>query len=411
MLQLCAPSHGGYVDQQLSTPPRPAPRETRTVVHYVEAPHLGGVELWVASLASSEPMGDVRSVVILGCGYQLHDSQFQSYAERIERAGGTVLRAKKPGATGLISLLLDVLANIPRGALVAAVFNHSFSLKSMLVTGAISLIKQRPRSFVVVHMNYSDFKLGLVQRASIAASSVIARLTRFSFIGVSKKVLEFFSFVPDTHRQVISPGLDPSELREAMSLEPRRTTMRAGALALFFVGRLDRNKNPFLAVQTVKDLRERGYDVRLTIVGDGPARAALEALVAELTLEGHVDFRGFCPNVLNMLWAEADVAIHTSRSEAFGLLPVEAQALGIPVVAADTVAEEAVFWEEGVRRLSLNAPQRDWSDAVLELAGKRVTDSRELLWRFAKSSLCNSQVAAKYRRLLDQPGHGRWKSV
>lgn len=356
-------------------------------------------------------MSDLRPVVILGCGNQLAEAQFLSYERRIEQAGGLVVRAQNPGVSGMMRLLRDVLAGVPRGADIVAVFNHSFSLKSVLVTGAVSVLRHVPHRFVVVHMNYADFKLGLLQRLSIAASGLIARLTRFSFVGVSRKVLTFFGFVPHSQRQVISPGLDSGKLRQVLYSIPRHPATGVRALAMFFVGRLDHNKNPFLAVQTLRDLRERGHDVRLSIIGDGPARPELETLVSELGLVEHVDFRGFCSNVMDLLWQEADVAIHASRSEALGLFPVEAQALGVPVVAADTIAEEVVFWPEGVRRLSLDAPQRDWSNAVLELAGRRIIDPRELLERFATSAFCNDQVAARYRQLLDRPAQGRWKSV
>jgi glycosyltransferase involved in cell wall biosynthesis len=67
-------------------------------------------------------------------------------------------------------------------------------------------------------------------------------------------------------------------------------------------------------------------------IGDGTFRTQLDRLVAELGLDGRVVFAGDRPEVYD--WFDAmDVAVHASWGEAFGLVLVEAMALGTPVVA------------------------------------------------------------------------------
>jgi glycosyltransferase involved in cell wall biosynthesis len=79
-------------------------------------------------------------------------------------------------------------------------------------------------------------------------------------------------------------------------------------------------------------LVRRHPDLRFLIVGDGPERRTLEALVDERGLSGHVQFLGHREDVPALL-ASADAFVLPSRSEAFPNAVVEAMAAGLPVVA------------------------------------------------------------------------------
>ena len=71
----------------------------------------------------------------------------------------------------------------------------------------------------------------------------------------------------------------------------------------------------------------------LVLVGDGPERANVEALVASLGLAGRVAFLGERPD-LGPLFSQADLFLLPSEQESFGLAALEALASGVPVVAS-----------------------------------------------------------------------------
>ncbi|WP_110673698.1 glycosyltransferase [Salinicola sp. RZ23] len=79
---------------------------------------------------------------------------------------------------------------------------------------------------------------------------------------------------------------------------------------------------------------QSGIDEDLVIVGDGPKRASLEALAAELGVEERVHFVGARPNPYPWM-KNARLFVLTSRSEAFGNVMVESMICGTPCVAAD----------------------------------------------------------------------------
>jgi glycosyltransferase involved in cell wall biosynthesis len=79
-------------------------------------------------------------------------------------------------------------------------------------------------------------------------------------------------------------------------------------------------------------LRQSVPQASLYLLGDGPDRAAMEALAVELGLSGHAHFTGFIANPAAHL-AETDVFVLASRQEPAGLVLCEAREAGCAVVA------------------------------------------------------------------------------
>jgi D-inositol-3-phosphate glycosyltransferase len=146
---------------------------------------------------------------------------------------------------------------------------------------------------------------------------------------------------PDRIR-VVSPGVDPRRFHPRPRSEARsRLGLPSGPLALF-AGRLQPHKGPDVAVRAVGAATRLapGLDLRLVVVG-GPSGARsdevdrLRAVAREQGIPDRVTFLPAMPHdELRDAYAAADVVIMPSRSESFGLVALEAQACGVPVVAA-----------------------------------------------------------------------------
>ena len=99
------------------------------------------------------------------------------------------------------------------------------------------------------------------------------------------------------------------------------------------IGRLEPQKDMALALRTFAVLRAQ-RPARLTILGDGPDRARLEALSRRLGIAQDVAMPGFVGDVAQRL-SHAACLLMTSRYEGFPAVPVEALAADVPVVATD----------------------------------------------------------------------------
>ncbi|MFC4035773.1 glycosyltransferase family 4 protein [Streptomyces polygonati] len=118
---------------------------------------------------------------------------------------------------------------------------------------------------------------------------------------------------------------------------PDRPTVRpteGRRLRLLHAGRLDANKSTATAIDALA-LTSEGHD--LTVIGSGSELLALTSRAADLGLTDRIRFEPFMPR--EELWrrfADFDAFLFTTKQlEAFGLVAVEAQAHGLPVVYGD----------------------------------------------------------------------------
>jgi glycosyltransferase involved in cell wall biosynthesis len=180
------------------------------------------------------------------------------------------------------------------------------------------------------------FSRAIAKRLAAAAQVVVAN-SRFN----ANRLVE--SGFPADRVVTILNGLDLDLLHPLSASERQMVRSREGwasnEVVLCCVGRLVEWKGQHLAVEAAARLGERGARVRLVLIGDlgfdGPDYSArLRSQASTLGLDGQVVFTGFRDDA-QQLMAASDVVLHTSIwPEPLGLTPMEAQALGVPVVAS-----------------------------------------------------------------------------
>jgi rhamnosyl/mannosyltransferase len=125
----------------------------------------------------------------------------------------------------------------------------------------------------------------------------------------------------------------------------------------------------------------------LVLVGDGPDRPALEAEAARLGVSDRVVFPGKLPHALDLvpyyLAADAFWFPSNARSEAFGLVQVEAMATGCPVINTE-IPHSGVAWVSPHEQTGLTVPVNDPS--ALASAARRLVEEPGLRARLASSA-------------------------
>jgi glycosyltransferase involved in cell wall biosynthesis len=102
-------------------------------------------------------------------------------------------------------------------------------------------------------------------------------------------------------------------------------------LRLICVSRIAPNKRVDHAIRAMKCLTDRSVPARLTIVGDGESKPALEQLTKTLGLADRIRFTGqLSEEQKNGELRRAHFLIHTSLREGWGLNVIEANAMGTP---------------------------------------------------------------------------------
>jgi colanic acid/amylovoran biosynthesis glycosyltransferase len=138
---------------------------------------------------------------------------------------------------------------------------------------------------------------------------------------------------------VIPIGLDTIKFKA----KPKQIN-KSKTIKLITVGRLIQLKGQEYAIEAVKLLLESNYNVEYTIVGHGLNFNYLKELIQKYNLEDYVKFEGeSSQQKIIQLLKSSDIFImpstydnKTMRREAFGLVSIEAQAIGLPVIGFDS---------------------------------------------------------------------------
>jgi len=127
-------------------------------------------------------------------------------------------------------------------------------------------------------------------------------------------------------------GVDSREFTPARRSAALRTAWGAdaGTPVVMYAGRVSREKNLAVLPETEARLQAAGLSHRLVIVGDGPMRGELQALLPSAVFTGAVPHDRM-PEYL----ASADVFAFPSRTDTAGNVVLEAQACGLPAVVTD----------------------------------------------------------------------------
>jgi glycosyltransferase involved in cell wall biosynthesis len=146
-------------------------------------------------------------------------------------------------------------------------------------------------------------------------------------------------------RRIPNP-VDVADVRLKAAEEPEQRDLLSGTMPVILgVGRLARQKNFGLLIRAFSRLRKE-RPARLLLLGSGPERERLESLVAALSLEEDVLMPGMVRNPFPYM-ARADVFALSSEEEGFGLVLVEAMAIGLPIVATRCPGGPSEILEEG----------------------------------------------------------------
>ncbi len=187
-------------------------------------------------------------------------------------------------------------------------------------------------------------------------------------------------------------GPPKRDVRAELGLSPQEKL-------LLCAGRLSREKNVSFVLRAFRRVLAHRRDVRLVIVGDGPARAELEQEAQALELGDRVIFTGYRPwDALVDYYKTADLFVYGSKTETQGIVFTEAQAAGLPVVAVGEMgALEAV--QDGVTGILTPEDEDAFAQAVLKLLQDEALYSK--MSRAAREISERNSVQRSAERLLE----------
>ena len=220
----------------------------------------------------------------------------------------------------------------------------------------------------------------------------------------------------------VPPGVDLATFHPADRRIARQSLgIRPDALVLLFVGRLQPLKAPDVLLRAAAELIRRDPSLadRLQVLVVGaPSGNGLAAPDAYVQLAGQLGISEavrFCPpadrQTLARYYNAADLTVVPSHNESFGLVALESQACGTPVVAAAVGGLPTAVLDQHTGRLVDGHRTDDWADALRSLltdparravlAGAARAHAERFSWRHTADELlaCYRDAMADHRSL------------
>lgn len=318
----------------------------------------GGAERQIVNtLIGLSDSGQCESVALLA-EYIEHAPQLDFFLHELESQGIEVAQVEHAvtladdGLSSLAPAIAEMAADLP-GTILEEILNligefrtrrpgivHAWQDSTSIKAGIAALIAGVPRIVLasrnVIPQNFSYYRdyMHPAYRALSTLESVV--FLNNSAAGATDYTR--WLGLPADRFIVVRNGVDLSDLRRVGDDVSRNYRQSLGippdARVVGSVFRFWPEKRPTLWLQSAKILADRHPDVHFLIIGDGPMRGEMEAYIRAHELSGRVHLPGARPEVATPLSA-MDVFVLTSEFEGTPNVVLEAQWLGLPVVATD----------------------------------------------------------------------------
>ena len=181
-----------------------------------------------------------------------------------------------------------------------------------------------------------------------------------------------------------------------------------GQTLLLYAGRLAREKNTQTLVRAFELLRQGDQNkFHLVVIGDGPQRNKVQKLQRRI---GNVSWLSYCSDSVDLAryYRAADLFVHPGVQETFGLVALESQACGTPVVGIRGSYMDGIICHDQKSWAQKNSPDaladaiEEFSARKLSALGKTAAGTTERLYswpRVFEELFCiYREVRANYRR-------------
>ncbi|MGE4395774.1 MAG: glycosyltransferase family 4 protein [Methanobacteriales archaeon] len=157
--------------------------------------------------------------------------------------------------------------------------------------------------------------------------TLTTRLTKHN-IAVSEKTRQDLLNMGIDNIELIPNGVD---LKKIKKIKP--SSLESDVI---FAGRLLKHKNIDILIKAISILKKEYPDIKCIIIGEGPEKENLKRITRQLNLEDNIHFLPFLGyDELIAHMKSSKVFVLPSTREGFGMVAIEANATGLPVITVD----------------------------------------------------------------------------
>lgn len=322
------------------------------LIYGVTGKKVGGIESFVLNMNEHMSKDCVFDYIL--------DGEECDYRERVEKRGGRILFVPwvRLRPFGFIHTLWIVFGEEKRRG-TKVFYQQLFSM-----TKLIPAILAKLRGYkVILHAHNSGLqKSGRLYRINNSFGKLIARSFHFTYFTNSHNS-SVFMFGKGVKSELIYNAIDIDKFNFDFETRNnvRKETGSESKIVVGFVGRLSWEKNPVFMVHVFNEIKKINPKCELWIVGEGDMRRSIEKEAESFGINNDIKWWGH-RNDVNKLMMGMDLLLQPSLFEGLGIVLVEAQATGLPVISSQTVISEEAVVSNRIKLLPLEKSPAYWAD-------------------------------------------------
>lgn len=323
----------------------------------------------------------------------------QFYDDEIEKMGGHVYKLSFREDLNLPKFQKDLAGFFAQHHEYKIVHCHAYTIGYFCLKAAkkagIPVRIAHSHSNAAVHDAKLPLKLIMQKLFTIYSTDLFAcseEAGKFAFkgkkFGIVQNAIDSRKFIADANIR--------EKIRKALRVESK--------FVVGHVGRMQPEKNHDFLIDVFAEIKKKKPDAELILVGTGPLEEKVKSKVVEKGLSDCVHFLGNRKD-MNRIYQAMDVFVFPSLFEGLGIVAIEAQAAGVPIVCSEGLPPETDITPI-YRKLLLSDGKEKWANAALEVAQNPSAHTN--MQKYVIDAGFDMDATAKY---MESYYLNRWRTV
>lgn len=335
-------------------------KEPIKVLHVVTIMNLGGIETFLMTLYRNIDRTKVQF------DFLVHRKEKGFFDDEIRELGGNIyyMEPLKP----------------------LKIFSYTKSLTKFLKKSNYNIIHS--------HLNAnSAIVLGLAKNAGIkcrishshidqTTKGIKGTIKNINKIFINKVATDRFAcsidaglwlFGNNTNYSIINNAIDIDKFLYNQHLRNKLRTelkIKNNEIVLGNIARFNYQKNHSFLIEIINDINVKNKQIKLLLLGEGPLMKEIQQLADSYHLKDNIIFLGAKGNANEYLNA-MDIFLFPSIFEGLGIVAIEAQSNGLPILINESLPKEIEI-TDNVYRLPINIGTEKWVAKIQELSNKNI---------------------------------------
>jgi len=353
------------------------------VLQYVRVLDNGGIEKLIFSLLENTDRSKVNY------DFLLTRNQKEAYEDEIKKYNSKKIVVKGKSKGSIISRYSYSYRSLYKYFCSCPYKIVHFQSVGTSFGGALAILAAKRAGIPVriVHAHSADSKMNIIRRINVIFGQYLNRKWGTHFMACSDKAAQFSfgkKYKKHCKVEILKNGINIDKFKydPVIRDEVKKEFDLEGKFVIGAIGRLSPEKNHIFMLEVLKEVVKIRKDAVLLIVGSTSAtheeyEKRIKHLIENSGLNDHVIFAGE-RNDAYRLYNAFDVYLFPSLWEGLGIVAIEAQANGLPVIASTVVPHEAKL-TSNFHYISLKDNATIWANTICQDCNNRVDEHEKIV--------------------------------